>query len=464
MAASVMLGPYDIRNYQSEAIGVFTNKSPVGPFRGVGRPAACFAMERILDEVAHELRRDPIEIRRLNAIRPDQFPYTTATGLYYDSGDYLAALNAAELHARAWSPVAETERYRHAIGFAMYVEQAAHGAVEWQRRGSPTVYGHEAARATLTPDGSLIIDVGTLSHGQGHQTSLAQIAAEVSGLPLSEIRIRQGDTGRTPYGMGTVASRSIVMAGGAVTAACRLLKDKARRIAASVHGCTEREVTQDGVSFWGPNGQSIDYAAIARLAVIELHRLPRDIPAGMSVEGIYRPEVETGTFSYGVHAARVRVDLWTGLVRVTDYAVVEDCGTLVNPLIVDGQIRGGVAQGIGQALYEEMRYTEDGQPTTVTFGDYTVASAMEVPRIEVIHQCTPSPFSEFGIKGMGEGGCVGPPAAIANAVRKALVDRHVTVDRTPIRPDDLLGQLLAASAKATTVPSVATPAKTEVAA
>lgn len=448
MAASVLPGPYDIRNYRYEAIGVFTNKSPVGPFRGVGRPAACFSIERIVDEVAHVLGLPPLEVRRRNVLTPERFPYTTATGLFYDSGNYPASLDAAEAHVRTWPVRADDARHVHAIGFAMYVEQAAHGAVEWHRRGSPYVYGHEAARATLTPGGELILDVGTLSHGQGHQTSLAQIASHVTGLPIAVIRIRQGDTGRTPYGMGSVASRSIVMAGGAVTRASRLLLDKARRIAAAALQCTVDEIRQEGVVFHAPDGASIDYAAIGRLAVVELHRLPHDIPPGMSVEGIYRPAVETGTFSYGTHIARVRVDLDTGLVQVTDYAVVEDCGTLVNPLIVDGQVRGGVAQGIGQALLEELRYTDDGQPTSVTFGDYSLPSTLEVPRIDIIHQCTPSPFSEFGIKGVGEGGCIGPPAAIANAVRMALRGHGVTVDRTPISPDALLGQLLEARASA----------------
>jgi carbon-monoxide dehydrogenase large subunit len=196
------------------------------------------------------------------------------------------------------------------------------------------------------------------------------------------------------------------------------------------------------VEFAAKDGRRVSLQEIARLAVVELHRLPKHIPAGMTVEGIYRPKVETGTFSYGVHAVAVAVDQQTGFVRLLHYVVVEDCGTLVNPLIVDGQIRGGVAQGIGQALYEELRYTEDGQPTTVTFGDYAVPSTVEMPRIDIIHQCTPSPFSEFGIKGMGEGGCVAPPAAIANAVREALKHRGVQVDATPIRPDVLLKQLL----------------------
>jgi carbon-monoxide dehydrogenase large subunit len=442
MAANVLLGPYDIRNYQSEAISFYTNKSPLGPFRGVGRPAGCFAMERIIDEVAHELSMSPEEVRRRNLIPSEAFPYTTATGLLYDSGDYLAALNAAQEHADKWPKCEGDDRYAYGIGYAMYVEQTAHGAVEWQRRGSATVYGHEAARATLTPKGELILDVGTLSHGQGHHTSLAQIAAHVTGIPIDKIRLRQGDTGRAPYGLGTVASRSIVMAGGAVTRASKLLLDKSRKVAAAVLCCDDADLSHDGQCFTGPDGREIDYAEIARLSVVELHRLPKDIPAGMSVEGIYRPEVETGTFSYGAHVAHVRVDLETGVVKVLNFAVVEDCGTVVNPLILDGQVRGGVAQGIGQALYEAMSYSADGQPTTVTFGDYAVPSSWEVPTIDIIHQCTPSPFSEFGIKGVGEGGCIAPPAAIANAVRKALLSKGVAVNSTPISPDDLLGQLL----------------------
>lgn len=450
MAANVLLGPYDIPNYRFEATAVYTNKSPVGPFRGVGRPAGCFAMERILDEVAHALGQDPVAVRRRNLIGAERFPFTTATGLYYDSGDYHACLNAAEAHAKTWPARANDERHVHGIGFAMYVEQAAHGSVEWHRRGSAYIYGHEAARATLTPGGELIFDVGTLSHGQGHHTALAQIAAQITGLPLDQIRIRQGDTGRAPYGMGSVASRSIVMAGGAVTRASRMLLEKARRVASADLGCEPDELRQDGTHFIAPGGKTISYAEIGRLAVLGLHRLPQDIPPGMSVEGIYRPQVESGTFSYGIHMARVCVDTETGFVRITDYAVVEDCGTVVNPLILDGQIRGGVAQGIGQALLEEMRYDKDGQPLTVTFGDYALPSAMEVPHVDIVHQCTPSPFSEFGIKGAGEGGCVGGPAAIGNAVRNALLERGVAVDRTPITPDYLLAQLLGGGEHAVT--------------
>jgi len=442
MAANIMLGPYDIQHYRYEAISLYTNKSPMGPYRGVGRPGGCFAMERIIDEVAHELGMDPVETRRRNLIPSSAMPYVTATGLHYDSGDYLEAVNAAEQRVlERWNRDAPPGR-RAGIGYAMLVEQAGHGSVEWFRRGSPTVYGHEAARATLNGDGTLEIDVGTLAHGQGHATSYAQIASELTTLPLDAIRIRQGDTAATPYGMGTVASRSLVMGGGAVAQACRMIVDKARRIAAANLSDTADALRLENGVLHGAQGQ-LTLAEIALITSVQIHKLPKDIEPGMSVQAFYRPSVETGTFSYAVHAARVEVDEDTGFVDITDYLVVEDCGTVVNPLIVDGQIMGGVAQGIGQALYEAMRYNADGQPETVTFGDYALPSAMEVPRIDIIHLHTPSPFSVFGVKGMGEGGSVPPPAAIANAVRDALLAEDIAVNCTPITPDYLLDQILA---------------------
>ncbi|OZI59734.1 xanthine dehydrogenase family protein molybdopterin-binding subunit [Bordetella genomosp. 11] len=448
MAANVMLGPYDIRNYRYQAISIYTNKSPVGPYRGVGRPGGCFAMERIVDEVAHILDMDPVEVRRRNLIPSSKMPYVTATGLAYDSGDYRQAVDEAAAHVRAnWtdSPPSDT-RKRIGTGYAVLVEQAGHGSEEWFRRGSPTVYGHEAARVGLNGDGTLEIDVGTLAHGQGHATSYAQIAAQITAIALADIRVRQGDTAATPYGMGTVASRSIVMGGGAVAQACAALIDKARRIASANLGDAAGALQLRDGALHGAHG-SLTLAEIARISTVQIHKLPKDIEPGMSLQAFYRPSVETGTFSYAVHAARVEVDIDTGFARILDYLVVEDCGTVVNPLIADGQVIGGVAQGIGQALYEAMRYNADGQPQTVTFGDYLVPSALEVPRIEIIHLCTPSPFSAFGVKGMGEGGSVPPPAAIANAIRAALRERDVAVDRTPIEPDYLLAQWLAAGEK-----------------
>jgi carbon-monoxide dehydrogenase large subunit len=444
MAANVMLGPYDIRNYRFQAISIYTNKSPVGPYRGVGRPGGCFAMERIVDEVAHFLGMDPLDVRRRNLIPADRMPYVTATGLAYDSGNYREAVDEAASYVKAnWAARQPTQsRKRAGIGYAMLVEQAGHGAEEWFRRGSPTVYGHEAARVSLNGDGTLEIDVGTLAHGQGHATTYAQIAAQVTAIPLSDIRVRQGDTAATPYGMGTVASRSIVMGGGAVAQACAALIEKARRIASANLGDAPAALVLRDSALHGAHA-SLTLAEISRISTVQIHKLPKDIEPGMSLQAFYRPSVETGTFSYAVHAARVEVDVDTGFTQVTDYLVVEDCGTVVNPLIADGQVIGGVAQGIGQALYEAMRYNDDGQPETVTFGDYIVPSAAEVPQIDIIHLCTPSPFSVFGVKGMGEGGSVPPPAAIANATRAALLERHVAVDCTPIEPDYLLAQWLA---------------------
>ncbi|HYG43017.1 MAG TPA: xanthine dehydrogenase family protein molybdopterin-binding subunit, partial [Bordetella sp.] len=276
MAANVMLGPYDIRHYRYEAISIYTNKSPMGPYRGVGRPGGCFAMERMIDEVAHELGMDPMETRRRNLISGSAMPYVTATGLHYDSGDYLVAVNAAEQRVRErWTRKARPGR-KVGIGYAMLVEQAGHGSVEWFRRGSPTVYGHEAARATLNGDGTLEIDVGTLAHGQGHATSYAQIAAAITTLPLEAIRIRQGDTAATPYGMGTVASRSIVMGGGAVTQACHMIVDKARRIAAADMGdAPEALRLADGVLHGAQDKLSL--AEIALITSVQIHRLPKEI-------------------------------------------------------------------------------------------------------------------------------------------------------------------------------------------
>ncbi|MPS26328.1 xanthine dehydrogenase family protein molybdopterin-binding subunit [Pigmentiphaga sp.] len=442
MATNVMLGPYDIRNYRFEAVSIHTNKSPLGPYRGVGRPGGCFAMERIIEEVARELGADPLDVRRANLIAPAQMPYVSATGLAYDSGNYREIVDAAgRFVAENWPAARQADDGgRVGVGYAMLVEQAAHGAEEWRRRGSPLIYGHESARATLNMDGTLVIEVGTLSHGQGHFTSLAQIAAEITTLPISAIRIRQGDTSAAPYGLGSVASRSIVMAGGAVAMACRDIVGKARAIHAVLHETDEARVeVRDGACV-SPQGTT-SFGDLARVAYVGVSKLPRSISPGFSFQADYRPSVETGTFSYTLHAARVSVDPDTGFVRILDYLVVEDCGTVVNPLILDGQIRGGVAQGIGQALYEEMIYDSNGQPQTVTFGDYAVPSAVEVPPISILHFSTPSPHSEFGMKGMGEGGAVAPPAAIANAVRDALADLGVDVCRTPITPDYLLRQL-----------------------
>ncbi len=441
MASSVLPGPYRMQAYRFEATTVATNKTPVGPFRGVGRPAAVFAMERIMEETAAAIGMDPVAFRLRNMIQPEEHPYTTISGLVYDSGDYPSLLRKAaqamDIPAiRGEQRAKEGSNIAIGVGFGCYTEQTAHGAQEWHRRGSPFVYGFESARVRIDPAGGVLIGTGIQSHGQGLETSLAQIAGDVLGVTYDRVRVIHGDTDLCPYGMGTVASRSLVMAGGAVDGACRRLAAKIRGIAAANLDCAPDEILlTDGMAN-GPTG-SLSLEAIARIAYLELQKLPREIEPGLDVTYAYRPPVETGAYSAGVHAAKVAVDLDSGAVTLLDFVVAEDCGRVINPLIVDGQIIGGVAQGIGQALLEEFGYDEQGQPTRVTFADYLVPGAPEVPNIRIIHQETLSPFTVHGAKGLGEGGAIGPPAAVANAVSDALRRFGVDVRRVPIRPADL---------------------------
>lgn len=442
MAVSVLPGPYRIGAYRFSAASVCTNKTPMGPYRGVGRPGACFAMERTIDELADALGMEAHELRQINLLRPDEFPYQTATGLHYDSGNYSGMIDSAVAsidHAgirqeQASSP--EQARRRIGVGYAAYVEQTAHGAKEFIARGSPVLYGFESARVVLDPSGSLTIFAGVLPQGQGLETTLAQIASEVTTLPIERISIRFGDTESCPYGMGSVASRSMVMAGGATYHACQKLMDRIRAIAAALLKCDDADlVVRDGVAS-GP-GASVPFERIAHIAWQHVHLLPPGIEPGLEFLHNYRPEVETGTFSSGLHATKVAVDIETGKVELLDYVVVEDCGRVINPKIVDGQVFGGVAQGIGQALFESLDYDEGGQPRRVTLADYVLPGFAEVPDIRMEHMETLSPFTVYGMKGTGEGGAIAPPAAIANAVTDALRPLGVSVACTPISPASL---------------------------
>jgi aerobic carbon-monoxide dehydrogenase large subunit len=446
MSAGIIPGPYAIRNYRFRTRTVATNKTPLGPYRGVARPGACFAIERMVDEVAHELGLEPKDVRIRNMVRPDEFPYTSVTGKIYDSGDYAASVvAAADLieHDAVRAEQKQGGRVRIGVGYASYTEQTAHGAAEWASRGLPVVFGFESATAIIDPSGGLTVRVGIQSHGQGLETTLAQVACEVLGVDPSRVSVVHGDTDTAPYGMGTFASRSMVMAGGATYHACRLLAERVKEIAATILGGepTAYEVADGKVA--GPGG-TLTFAEVAEVAYLQMQHLPRSVDPVLEVTYRYRPGVETGTFSYSTHAAVVAVDLDTGAVQVRDYAVAEDCGTIVNPLIVDGQIAGGVAQGLGTALLEQVVYDETGQPQATTFLDYLLPGPGEVPFIRIKHTETPSPFTVLGMKGMGEGSAIAPPAAVANAVTDALHDLGVSVCHTPITPVSLWAALDAA--------------------
>ena len=445
MAARNLPGPYKIANYRARHYTVATNKAPLGPYRGVGRPGACFAIERIVDEVARAVGRDPVEVRAENMVRSDAMPFTTVGGMRLDNGDYPESVRlCADLldlsGIRTRQQKGEADGRLVGIGFAAFAEQTAHGAAEFVARGAAIIPGFESCTARILPDGSVVLMVGIQSHGQGLETTLSQIAAHELGIDPARISVRHGDTESTAFGFGTFASRSMVMSGGAVARASRMLRDKLCRIGAHLLQCDPAQVRCAEGAVLGPQG-SVSIAEIANVAHLRMDGLPPGVDPLLDATATYEPAIGTGVFSYATHGAVVAVDPETGFIELLDFAVAEDCGTMVNPMIVEGQIRGGVVQGIGTALYEEIPYDEAGQPLTGTLADYLLPGAAELPAIKIVHLHTPAAATEYGMKGMGEGGAVAPPAAIANAVRDALASIGAEVNETPITPRRVLAAI-----------------------
>jgi aerobic carbon-monoxide dehydrogenase large subunit len=438
MASRNLTGPYRMRHLKLCAHTVATNKAPMGPYRGVARPGATFALERLVDEVARELHREPFDLRRQNIVTTAELPYRTAAGMTLDTGDYLAALDVArdkiDLPAiRRRQAKGERDGRRIGVGFAFYTEQSGHGIVEFAKRKFRVIPGYESANARMLPDGSVLIHVGVQNHGQGHETTLAQIAAHELAIDPGQISVRYGDTAAGPYGFGTFASRSIVFAGGAVGRAARALAEKVRRIGAHLLqadvGCTHLS----GGTVHGPNGK-IGIAEIAFAANARPDQLPAGMEPLLEVTATYEPADSGGVFAYGTHAVVVAVDPDSGVTELLDYVVAEDCGTMINPMIVDGQVQGGIAQGIGTALYEEIPYDALGQPLATTFADYMVPCAPEIPKARIVHLVTPARTTEYGVKGLGEGGAIAPPAVIANAIADAFADVRPDFNETPLTP------------------------------
>jgi carbon-monoxide dehydrogenase large subunit len=406
-------------------------------------------MESIIDAVAHAVGREPYEVRLLNLVPPEAMPFDNITNKHFDSGDYPECLRRVVTTidvptVRRRQAENRDGARRLGVGFSIYCEQAAHGTSVYYGWGIPMVPGFEQAVARLTPDGGLELRVGIQSHGQGLETTLAQVAHEVLGIAIERIRVVHGDTALTPYSTGTWGSRCMVMAGGAVASACRELGDRIARIGAHLLQVpVEQAAVGGGVVRAG--SASVDIAEVARTWYLQPQELPADVaPGGLEITGGYKARRDTGTFSYAAHAAVVEVDTEMGDVRILDYAVCEDGGVLINPMIVDGQVIGGVAQGIGTALYEEMPFDANGQPLATTLADYLLPGASEVPMLRIDHMETPSPYTEFGQKGIGEGGAIGPPAAIANAVNDALRPLGVEINQLPITPHRVLAAVLAA--------------------
>jgi carbon-monoxide dehydrogenase large subunit len=441
--ANLLPGPYVFSSYRCRSFAVATNKCPIIPYRGVARSGICLAIEAIMDAIALQAKLEPYEVRLRNMVRPEQMPFDNIVGKHFDSGDHPECLRRA-VEAIGLRETRKQQQKRQSdgrllgVGLAFFVEQGAHGTSVLASWGRPIVPGYEQANVKLTPDGEVEIHVGTHSHGQGHETTYAQVAFEILGVAFDKIKVVQGDTLYTPYSTSTWGSRSMVHGGGAVARASRLLADRAARIGAWLLQTDVSNVrVSDGKVIAG--GSSVTLREVARAWYLQPQNLPADVdPGGLDVTAGYRAERDSGTFTYATHAAVVAVDPATGLIDLRDYVVVEDGGVLVNPMIVDGQIYGGTAQGIGTCLYEAMPFDTNGQPLASTLLDYMLPGATEVPNIRVLHMETPSPYTEFGIKGLGEGGAVGPPAAIVSAVNDALRPLGVEVHDLPLTPERIL--------------------------
>jgi carbon-monoxide dehydrogenase large subunit len=438
-----LLGPHRVPTLGVECRGVVTNKTPNAPYRGAGRPETVFAMDRIVDCLARELRMDPAELRRRNYLAEAdmpyelQIPYRDGNPLVYDSGDYRAILEAA-LEAVGYTRLrAEQADLRargiyRGIGISGYVEGTAIGP-------------YEGATVRLDASGHAVVATGACSQGQGHETSFAQIAADALGLPLEWVTVVGGDTAAIPFGVGTFASRSAVNAGSSILLAAGKVREKIAAAAAALleAAAADIEISEGTVSVRGAPGSGLPLARVIQAALPTFARPGVTPPDFEATVYHHQPTV---TYTSAVHVAQVDVDPRTGAVRLLRYLVAHDCGKLINPVIVEGQIHGGVAQGVGGALLEEMAFDEEGQLLTGTFMDYLVPSAMELPPIETVHLENPSPRNPLGIKGIGEGGAISPPAAIANAVDDALAPFGIRVTRTPLGPSVVLGLLEKAAA------------------
>lgn len=447
--ASILPGPYRMPSYRCRTFSAATNKCPILPYRGVARTGVCFALEIMLDAVAAEAGLEPSEVRLRNLVDASQMPFDNITNKHFDSGDYPQAMQRAVSlinvpAIRERQRRGETDGRLIGTGVSIYCEQAAHGTSVYAGWGIPMVPGFEQANARMTPDGGLELRVGVHSHGQGLETTLSQVAHEILGIDTAKIRVVHGDTALTPYSTGTWGSRSMVMAGGAVATACTELAERAKRIGAKLLQLDPASVVLHDGRVRGPNS-SIGLPEIAHTWYRRPQDLPGDVdPGGLEATCGYKPQRDSGTFSYAAHAVTVAVDPDLGDVEILDYVIVEDGGVLVNPMIVDGQIFGGLAQGIGTALYEEMPFDTAGQPLATTLADYLLPGPTEVPEPRVDHMETPSPYTKFGVKGIGEGGAIAPPAAIANAVNDALRPLGVEVLHSPISPRRLVEAILAA--------------------
>ena len=440
--AAHLQGPYKIPNLSVSGTCVSTNKVPNAPYRGAGRPEAVFVMERCIDMIAERLELDPAEVRRRNFIQPEEMPYQAGI-LYrdgepicYDSGNYPETMNRALKAADYDQLRARQQELRRqgcylGVGIACYVEGTGVGSFE-------------GAKVRIDASGQVIVTTGATGHGQGHETVFAQIAADLWGVAPEQVSLVEGDTASIPFGCGTFGSRSTVNVGSAIYGASARLKEKLLQVAAHLLEANPADLELAGgkVFIRGLPQRAVSFSELARASVPGwASKLPPGLEPGLEAVFYFVPP--TVTWANAVHVAVIDVDIETGAIKLRDYIVAHDAGKLINPLLVDGQVHGGVAQGIGAALYEEIAYDQNGQVLSGSFVNYLLPGSMEVPKIKTVHLESPSPLNPLGVKGLGEGGAIAPPAAIANALADALRPFALPVNVIPLTPDrvlELLGQ------------------------
>jgi carbon-monoxide dehydrogenase large subunit len=449
MALADMPGPYRLPEYRARARGIASNTCPMAPYRGVSRPVITAAVERLMDCAAARLGLGALEIRRRNLIT--EFPHTSVTGVVHDPGSYREAMEAmarvvdfAEFRAR--QQTARADGRWLGLGISVFAERTGPGTPAFAARRMVITPGFERVELVMDPSGFLEARIGSSPHGQGLKTTLAQLIADEIGVAPKEIRVIAGDTDRSPYGWGTFASRSLVIAGGACKLAAATLRERLQAVAGQILEAAASDIEiGDGRAFVRGTDLGIEVRQLARASYHQSHRFPAIAETGLAAVATYDPY---GTFSNACHLAIVEVDIATGQVEIDRFLVVEDAGRLINPMIVEGQIHGGVAQGIANALYEEVIYDDGGNILTGSLADYLLPTMAEIPGIEIHHLETLTEASVTGAKGVGEGGTIGAPAAILNAVSDALAPFGVGIFEMPITPQRILQLLREAGCEA----------------
>ena len=450
----MILGPYRIRNYMYRSFSIATHTNPAGVYRGVAQPSCMMAMEGMLDRIGRYLGIDPAEVRRRNVVQASDMPWTTAVGVRFDTGSYQQCLDKA-LEAIGYDEFRRAQprdrlvdgKYR-GVGICNMTEFTGMGAPAWRSRGLKRMSGIDSAALRVEATGKVTVSISHAAAGQGHLTTFAQIVADYLGANIEDVRIIEGDTAVSPYGTNTFASRSAVTGGGAVIRASTKVADKIRRIAAHVLEASPQDiVVRDGYAHVaGVTDLRLSFREVAEIAYAMCDvSLPEGEDFGLEASEYYDPPVVT--VANAAHVVAVTVDARDGRVTIDRHVVVHDCGRVINPMIVDGQIHGGAAQGIGEALMEEMVYDENGQLLNASLLDYLLPTAMDIPNFEISHIETPTIDGLGGFKGVGEGGLIGALPAVVNAVADALSGIGVNVNRVPMRPAYLRSLIRSAAAE-----------------